>query len=53
MTTTSPLLLHYADRVALLSGESVVAYGTHEQMLQGNADYRSVVARALDDEVGA
>ena len=53
ITSASPLLLHYADRVALLSGESVVAYGTHEELLQNNAEYRSVVARALDDEVGA
>ena len=32
---------------------SVVAYGTHEELLRNNAEYRSVVARALDDEVGA
>ena len=36
ITTTSPLLLHHADRVALLSGESVAAYGTHEELLRDN-----------------
>ena len=53
ITTSSPLLLHYADRVALLSGSSVTAYGTHEELLRDNAEYRAVVARALDDEAGA
>ncbi len=53
ITTTSPLLLHHADRVALLSGTTVAAYGTHEELLRDNAEYRSVVARALDDEAGA
>jgi ABC-type multidrug transport system fused ATPase/permease subunit len=50
--TSSPLLLHHADRVALLAGRVVTAYGTHEELLRTNRGYRSVVARALDAETG-
>ena len=53
ITTGSPLLLHYANRVAFLSGERVAAYGTHEDLLRTSRGYRGVVARALDDETGA
>jgi ABC-type bacteriocin/lantibiotic exporter with double-glycine peptidase domain len=52
VTTGSPLLLHHAERVALLSGGRVTAYGTHEDLLRIDRDYRSVVARALDAETG-
>jgi len=52
VTTVSPLLLHHADRVAFLSGPSVVAYGTHEELLRTHSGYRGVVARALDAETG-
>jgi ABC-type multidrug transport system fused ATPase/permease subunit len=52
VATGSPLLLHHADRVALLSGGVVTAYGTHEELLRTNRDYRSVVARALEEETG-
>ena len=52
VTTVSPLLLHHADRVAFLSGSSVVAYGAHEELLRTHAGYRGVVARALDAETG-
>ncbi|HEV2930136.1 MAG TPA: ABC transporter ATP-binding protein, partial [Propionibacteriaceae bacterium] len=52
VTTGSPLLLHHADRVALLSGGVVTAYGTHEELLRTDRGYRSVVARALDAETG-
>ena len=52
VTTVSPLLLHHADRVAFLSGTSVVAYGTHEELLRSHSGYRGVVARALDAETG-
>ena len=38
--------------MALLSGAVVTAYGTHEDLLRTNRDYRSVVARALDAETG-
>jgi len=51
VTTGSPLLLHYADRVAFLSGERVAAYGTHEELLRTSPGYRGVVARALDDDM--
>src|ERR671916_775122 len=52
VVTGSPLLLHYADRVAFLSGARVTAYGTHEELLLTSPGYRGVVARALDDETG-
>ena len=52
VTTSSPLLLHHAERVALLDGGVVAAYGTHEELLRTDRGYRSVVARALDDETG-
>ena len=47
--TVSPLWLHHADRVVLLEGDHVVADGRHEDLLSDPA-YRSVVARAMDDE---
>ena len=50
ITTVSPLLLHYADRVALMSGRRVVAYGTHEELLRGNVEYRRAVVRAMDED---
>jgi len=49
VTTVSPLWLHHADRVALLDGGRVVAVGSHDELLETNASYRRVVARALDD----
>jgi ABC-type bacteriocin/lantibiotic exporter with double-glycine peptidase domain len=52
ITTSSPLLLHYADRVVLLSGGAVAASGTHEELLRTDRGYRSVVARALDADIG-
>jgi len=48
VTTVSPLWLHHADRVALLDGGRVVAVGSHDELLETNASYRRVVARALD-----
>ena len=48
--TVSPLWLHHADRVVLLEGDRVVADGRHEDLLDDPA-YRSVVARAMDEEV--
>lgn len=47
--SASPLLLHYADRVALLREGRAVAAGTHEEMLEGNADYRQVVVRSMEE----
>jgi ABC-type multidrug transport system fused ATPase/permease subunit len=48
VTTASPLLLHYADRVAFLFNKQITAYGSHEELLQTSPDYRRTVARALD-----
>lgn len=48
ITTVSPLLLHYADRVALMSAGKVIAEGTHTELLRTHPEYRQVVARALD-----
>jgi ABC-type multidrug transport system fused ATPase/permease subunit len=48
VTTVSPLWLHHADHVVLLSGGRVTAEGTHEALLQGDPEYRAVVARTLD-----
>jgi ABC-type bacteriocin/lantibiotic exporter with double-glycine peptidase domain len=50
VVTASPLLLHYADRVALLSDGKIAAVGTHDQLLAGDPRYGRVVTRALDDE---
>jgi ABC-type multidrug transport system fused ATPase/permease subunit len=49
VTTVSPLLLHHADRVAFLFNNRIAAYGTHEELLRTNPDYRRTVARALDE----
>ena len=49
VATVSPLWLHHADRVALLDGGRVTAVGGHDELLETNAAYRRVVARALDD----
>jgi ABC-type multidrug transport system fused ATPase/permease subunit len=49
VTTVSPLWLHHADRVAFLFNRRISAYGTHEELLQTNPDYRRTVARALDE----
>lgn len=51
VSTVSPLLLRYADRVVLLVDGRAVATGTHSSLLAGNGDYRRVVARAMDGEV--
>jgi ABC-type multidrug transport system fused ATPase/permease subunit len=52
-TTVSPLLLHHADRVAFLFNKRITAYGTHEELLQTNPDYRRTVVRALDEPAEA
>ena len=43
--TVSPLVLHHADRVALLVDGAVVDTGTHEKLLRRSAAYRRVVTR--------
>jgi ABC-type multidrug transport system fused ATPase/permease subunit len=35
--------------VAFLLNQQITAYGTHEELLQTNPDYRRTVARALDE----
>ncbi len=47
--TVSPLWLHHADRVVLLSDGLVVAEGEHADLLEHDAAYRDVVIRSLDD----
>ncbi|PUA82608.1 ABC transporter ATP-binding protein [Nocardioides currus] len=47
--TVSPLWLHHADRVVLLQDGVVAADGDHAHLLEHDATYRSVVARALDE----
>src|SRR5690606_28014762 len=47
--SASPLLLHHADRVVLLQDGRAVAAGTHEELLAGDADYRRVVVRSMEE----
>jgi ABC-type multidrug transport system fused ATPase/permease subunit len=49
VTTVSPLWLHHADSVVLLSGGRVVAEGSHEELLATEPHYRDVVVRSLED----
>jgi ABC-type multidrug transport system fused ATPase/permease subunit len=48
VTTVSPLWLHHADHVVLLSGGRVVAEGRHEELLTTEAAYRDVVVRTME-----
>ncbi|MFJ4839965.1 ABC transporter transmembrane domain-containing protein [Streptomyces sp. NPDC088746] len=50
---SSPLLLDVADRVVLLHGGTVVAAGTHRELLRDDHRYRAVVTRETDDEAAA
>lgn len=49
VTTVSPLWLHHADSVVLLSGGRVLAEGTHDDLLTNEPDYRDVVLRTMED----
>ncbi|WP_406098902.1 ABC transporter transmembrane domain-containing protein [Streptomyces sp. NBC_01013] len=51
--SSSPLLLDLADRVALVHGGSVVAVGTHRELLRDEPRYRAVVTRETDDEISS
>jgi ABC-type multidrug transport system fused ATPase/permease subunit len=51
VTTTSPLLLDRVDRVAFLSEGSVVAFGSHRDLLRDVPEYRAVVTREVVDDV--
>ncbi|MFC8228513.1 ABC transporter transmembrane domain-containing protein [Streptomyces sp. NPDC057287] len=50
---SSPLLLDLADRVVLLHGDTVVAAGTHRELLRDEPRYRAVVTRETGDETAA
>ncbi|MFE9014904.1 ABC transporter transmembrane domain-containing protein [Streptomyces cyaneofuscatus] len=50
---SSPLLLDVADRVVLVHEGSVVAAGTHRELLRSEPRYRAVVTRETDDEAAA
>lgn len=54
VTSSSPLMLDAADRVAFLRDGWIVATGTHAELLETDADYRLVVTRESADltEVG-
>ncbi|MDT0185268.1 ABC transporter ATP-binding protein [Microbacterium sp. ARD31] len=49
LTTVSPLLLDAVDEVALLVDGSVVATGTHAELLETHAGYRAVVTRDVEE----
>jgi ABC-type multidrug transport system fused ATPase/permease subunit len=53
LTTSSPLLLGSADRVAFLAEGTVAAEGTHAELLATCPAYRSVVTREDADEKAA
>ena len=48
VSTTSPLLLDRADRVAYLAGGRVAATGTHAELLASCPGYRDLVLRGAD-----
>ncbi|MEW2067762.1 ABC transporter ATP-binding protein [Streptomyces sp. NPDC007346] len=50
---SSPLLLDVADRVVLVHEGTVVAAGTHRELLRTEPRYRAVVTRETDDEAAA
>ncbi|MFJ5046329.1 ABC transporter transmembrane domain-containing protein [Streptomyces sp. NPDC088719] len=50
---SSPLLLDAADRVVLVHEGTVVAVGTHRDLLRTEPHYRAVVTRETDDEAAA
>ncbi|MEU6956467.1 ABC transporter ATP-binding protein [Streptomyces sp. NPDC045714] len=50
---SSPLLLDAADRVVLVHEGTVVAVGTHRDLLSTEPRYRAVVTRETDDEAAA
>ncbi|RPK81376.1 MULTISPECIES: ABC transporter ATP-binding protein [Streptomyces] len=50
---SSPLLLDVADRVVLVHEGTVVAVGSHRDLLRTEPRYRAVVTRETDDEAAA
>jgi ABC-type multidrug transport system fused ATPase/permease subunit len=53
VTTTSPLLLDRADRVAYLAGGRVEATGTHAELLASCPGYRELVVRGTEPVAAA
>ncbi|MFJ8861370.1 ABC transporter transmembrane domain-containing protein [Streptomyces sp. NPDC102451] len=51
--SSSPLLLDLADRVVLLHAGTVMAAGTHRELLRDEPRYRAVVTRETEDEAAA
>jgi ABC-type multidrug transport system fused ATPase/permease subunit len=49
VTTTSPLVLDRADRVAFLQQGRVVAVGDHRTLLRDEPRYRAVVTREVEE----
>jgi ABC-type multidrug transport system fused ATPase/permease subunit len=49
VVTTSPLLLDRVDRVAFIREGTVVAEGTHRELLDTTPAYRRAVFRGEDD----
>jgi putative ABC transport system ATP-binding protein len=49
VTTTSPLVLDRADRVAFLQQGRVVAVGDHHALLRDEPRYRAVVTREVEE----
>ncbi|MFD0865205.1 ABC transporter ATP-binding protein, partial [Tessaracoccus lubricantis] len=48
VVTASPLLLRWADEVAVLVDGREVARGSHDQ-LHDNTHYRRIIARGMED----
>ena len=46
--TTSPILLDHTDHVCYVEGATVVAEGTHEELLRTEPRYRYVVTRDVE-----
>ena len=51
LVTTSPLVLDRADRVLFLADGKVTASGTHRELLDGEPEYRRLVAREVEHGV--
>lgn len=50
---SSPLLLDLADRVVLVDAGTVVAVGSHRELLRDEPRYRVVVTRETEEEIAA